>query len=150
MQSSNCDFALTTVPELSGQSGKVRLRLLNMPYLHSRSRNATKFIELPDDEFHLFMLSAIDENIRAKEKSGFLKKTYLCRQCQAKLETQQEQPHLFEFGVSRSGVPAFQVQIEIPAVMCPACGAHNVIETPALESDIIEAQTEAFFSVPNL
>ncbi len=136
---------------MSGQSGKVRLRLLNTPFLHSSSRNSTKFIELTNDDFHVFMLSAIDENIRAKEKTSFLlKKTYQCRQCQTKLETQREQQHLFEFNLSHVEVPVFQVQIEIPAVVCPACGVHNVIETPTLASDIIEAQTEAFLSVPNL
>jgi RNase P subunit RPR2 len=101
------------------------------------------------------MLDVIDENIRAKEKKEKIslfssKKTYYCRQCEAKLENQQEELRSFEFSVSRDEVPAFQVQLQIPAVMCLACGAHNVIEANGLETDIIDAQTEALSSIPNL
>jgi hypothetical protein len=145
------DFEPVTIPELVGRCGKVYLRLLNTPFLRSPSRNIIMFLPLPNDDFHLFMLEAIDKNIRAKEKTGFfLKKTYYCRQCNEKLAPQQEQQHQFEFNIHRCEIPVFQVQLEIPAVMCASCGTFNVIETFALSSDIIDAQMEAFNSLPGI
>lgn len=144
------DFEPMTIPELAGRCGKVYLRLLNIPFLRSPSRDIIKFLPLPDDDFHLFMLTAIDENTTARVKIGFfLKATHYCRQCNEKLEPQQEQQHLFEFDIHRREVPTFRVQLETPAVMCASCGTFNVIETLA-SSDIIEAQLAAFRTLPRL
>ena len=144
------DFVQIAIPELSGQSGKVRLRLFNTPFLHSASRNSMKFVEMKEDDFYIFVLAEIEENIEAKQKTKFLfKKTIHCRQCQAELEAQQEQEHTFKFEIGNAEVPAFGVELDIPAVRCSACGTYNAMNAAEIDN-IIEAQSELFMSVPNL
>lgn len=118
-------------PEVGPASRRVTVNLRQVPFRFSAHRNATQWIEIEGDDFSIWILQEVDQNIRwAKVKSSFLmKKSFLCGVCAAPLTGDFEPMQTWKFELQPPNHQPFQVEIEMPGEKCAACGHANALES---------------------
>lgn len=144
----NTDWETRTIARLEGECGQTRLVLTNAPFRYSPSRNAWQLLELRADDFHVWMLVAIEEQLFCTTKAnvfGFRARR-LCRGCGANLELSALQVETLRVQIGSDEVPAFEVELHTPTVKCPACARVQAVQGTQ-NDDLIEAQTAIFLQL---
>jgi hypothetical protein len=129
----------TTIAEVTGASGPVRIRLLGIPATRLPSGELKPLREFATDDGE-GGVDVVDADIFITARAMFAcgsytmkLKEYLprlvfqCQGCQQKLTEESQEEQHFEFGLQALDVSAFQMHLDAPAVRCPKCGRWNVL-----------------------
>jgi len=137
--------AMITVPRLAGKYKEVRITFLGVPLLKNEGRPATRF---PDENFGIFVLDEVftRQSILSKRK-GVLRKTHCCRKCDASLMGLRAHRRRFSLTMKYKQTPPFKVEIEMPAMTCPACATNNAVNDEGTQHVVGLAIAKAFESL---
>jgi len=137
--------SLVTIPRLVGKYKQVRVTFIDTPFFKTDGETAVKHA---DDQFGLFILDEIftRQSILSKLK-GLLKKTHHCRKCDADLMGLKAPRRKFMLKIKYKDLPAFQVEIQMPAIPCRKCGTSNAINEDSTQYVISGAIAVAFKSL---
>jgi ribosomal protein L40E len=139
--------ALIKIPKLAGKYKQVRVSFIGASFFRPRESSGAK---LADDSFGPFILDEIfrRQSILSKTK-GILKKTHVCRKCEADLMGLTAHRRIFSLTISYKEMPPFKLEIEMPAIPCRKCGTSNAVNEEATEMIITGAIASAFESLKN-
>jgi hypothetical protein len=100
-----------------------------------------------DDSLGLFVLDEVfrRQSILSKLK-GMLRKNHHCRKCDADLMGLKAHRRRFALDMKYKSLPAFQLEIEMPAIPCRNCGTSNAVNEESTEFIISGAIAKAFES----
>lgn len=137
--------SLITIPRLVGKYKQVRVTFIDTPFCKTADEPAMKHA---DDQFGLFILDEIfiRQSILSKLK-GLLKKTHHCRKCDADLMGLKAHRRKFMLKIKYKELPAFHVEIQMPAIPCRKCGTSNAINEDSTQYVISGAIAVAFKSL---
>ena len=137
--------ALIKIPKLVGKYKQVRVTFLGASFFKPDESPGTR---LADESFGPFILDQIfrHQSILSKTK-GILKKTHICRKCEADLMGLTAHRRIFSLTISYKELPPFKLEIEMPAIPCRKCGTSNAVNEEATEMIISGAIASAFESL---
>jgi len=135
---------MVTVPRLAGKYREVRITFLGVPLL----RNDGAPSRFPDENFGMYVLDEIftRQSILSKRK-GVLRKTHCCRNCDASLMGLKAHRRRFSLTMKYRQTAAFKVEIEMPAMTCPACATNNAVNDEGTQHVVGLAIAKAFESL---
>ncbi|HKA20858.1 MAG TPA: hypothetical protein VKN18_21435 [Blastocatellia bacterium] len=136
---------MVTVPRLAGKYREVRITFLGVPLLGNEGRTAPRF---PDENFGMYVLDEIfsRQSILSKRK-GVLRKTHCCRKCDASLMGLKAHRRRFALTMTYKQTAPFKVEIEMPAMTCPACATNNAVNDEGTQHVVGLAIAKAFESL---
>src|SRR4030095_6535330 len=136
---------MITVPRLAGKYKEVRITFLGVPLLKNEGRSAIRF---PDENFGMFVLDEVftRQSILSKRK-GVLRKTHCCRKCDASLMGLRAHRRRFALTMKYKQTPPFRIEIEMPAMTCPACATNNAVNDEGTQHVVGLAIAKAFESL---
>jgi len=136
---------MIAVPHLAGKYREVRITFLGVPLVRNEGRSVSRF---PDENFGMYVLDEIftRQTILSKRK-GVLRKTHCCRKCDASLMGLKAHRRRFSLTMKYKQTAAFKVEIEMPAMTCPACATNNAVNDEGTQHVVGLAIAKAFESL---
>ena len=133
---------LVTIPKLVGNYKEVRVTFLGASFFKSNTGPSTR---LADDNFAINILDEIfnRQSILSKRR-GLLKKNHHCRKCDASLMGLKARHRRFTLSITYKQLPAFKIDIQMPAIPCPKCGTSNAVNEENTQQIITGAIAVAF------
>lgn len=129
------------VPRLVGRFQEVRVTFINAPFLKPAADRA----RYADDGFGPFIIEEVfhRQSILTKLK-GVLSKKHLCRKCGADLTGKRTHRRRLALDMRYKQLPAFKVELEMPAITCRECVTNNAVNDKNTEYVVSGAIAEAF------
>jgi hypothetical protein len=140
--------SLTKVPKLVGKFKQVRVTFVGASFFTPGKTGKGQFA---DDMFGPFILDEVfrRQTILSKRK-GILKKNHHCRKCDGDLMGLKAHKRKFSLPIAYKDLPAFKLEIEMPAIPCRKCGTSNAINEENTEFCITGAIATAFESLKSI
>ncbi len=133
------------VPKLVGKYKQVRVTFIGASFNRTQGAQSPR---LADDNFGLFILDEIfsRQSILTKAK-GLIRKSHHCRKCDADLMGSKAHRRRFALNIKYKQLPAFKIEIEMPAIPCRNCGTSNAVNEENTRYIISGAIAVAFESL---
>jgi hypothetical protein len=129
------------VPKLVGRYGEVRVTFVNASFLKPEGEDQARYA---DDGFGPFLIEEIfnRQSILTRLK-GVLSKRHLCRKCGADLTGKKTHRRRLAIEMKYKKLPAFRVELEMPAITCRECATNNAVNDKNTEYIVTGAIAEA-------
>ena len=130
------------IPKLVGRYQEVRVTFVNAPFLKPADTDRARYA---DDGFGPFIIEEIfnRQSILTRLK-GVLSKRHLCRNCGADLTGKKTHRRRLALDMKYKHLPAFKVELEMPAITCRECATNNAVNDKNTEYVVSGAIAEAF------
>jgi hypothetical protein len=116
---------LKTLASVSGESGPLKLNVLEMPVFACPKNHTTPVHR----DFMLWMIQEIrarEAQIAAGKEEGLLFKKHLCGACGKELAAKPERRQVFPYELKYEELKPFKVEVEMPLYKCTGCGKEQI------------------------